>query len=299
MMKIIVLFFTLSLYPLMLFSQGTSTGEAQLKFLYPARFLSMAESTIADTASTTSYFANPASLASGNTMQILFSQLQWIQDIQTQQLAGSLPSSFGSFAFSISNTSVNEIPVRVTPGPAIGTFDSHSTVFQLGYAFDPLPGLSAGASVKYLYDKLFQDEASGYGLDFGLVLRTPVQGLSVAGAITNIGRMNAFRSLRTDLPTSVEVGAEYGFAAGDFAVTGALAIGHETATGGTNSVCLGGEVAYNKFLALRAGYQTGYDVRGLSAGLGIEYSFVQLDYAFIPFSQGFGDANVLTVGVRF
>ncbi len=286
-------------FPTLMYAQGTSTGEAELKVLYPARYLSMAEATIADTASTTSYFANPASLAAGNAMQVMFSQLQWIQDIQTQQLAASLPTSYGSFAFAISSTSVNDIPVREIPGPPIDVFSSHSTVFQLGYALDPLPGLSAGVSAKYLYDKLLEDEASGYAVDLGLVFRTPLDGLSVAGAVTNIGQVSAFRSVKTDLPTKVDIGAQYGFTDGDFAARVALALGHETASSGTNSVRVGGEITYDKFLSIRAGYQTGYEIRGLSAGLGIEYSFIQLDYAYIPFSQGFGDANVITIGVRF
>ncbi len=290
---------TLILLPWLAFAQGTSTGEAELKFMYPASFLSMADATIADTASVTAYFANPASLALGNATQIMFSQMQWIQDIQTQQLAATLPSSLGSFALAISSTSVNNIPVREVPGPAIGTFNSHSTVFQLGYAFSPLEGLSAGASVKYLYDKLLQDEASGYGVDVGVVFKMPVEGLSVAAAVTNVGQMSAFRSLKTDLPTRLDLGAEYGFTLDDFAAKAALALGHEIASPGTNGVRVGGEITYARFLSVRAGYQSGYDIRGLSAGLGIKYSFIQIDYAYIPFSQGFGNANVITVGVNF
>ncbi len=237
----------------LLMAQGTSTGQADLKFLFPARILSMANAAIADTASITAYFANPACLSQGNTTELIFSQMQWIQDIQTQQLAASLPTSFGVFALGLSNTSVDNIPVREIPGPPIGTFNSHSTVFQLGYAFDPVSGLSTGVSFKYLYDKLFQDEASGYSVDLGAVFRTPVEGLSVGGAVTNIGRVNAFRSVKTDLPTMLDIGAEYGTVSEDFAIKAALALSHETASAGTNSVMAGGEVSYSEFLSIRAG----------------------------------------------
>jgi hypothetical protein len=125
-----------------------------------------------------------------------------------------------------------------------------------------------------------------------------VEGLSVAAALTNMGRMNAYRTQTTDLPTNVDVGAYYITSSGDFDFAGALALTRETASGGTNELRIGGEATYSKLLSVRLGYQTGYDIRGLSAGLGIHYSIVQLDYAYIPFSDGFGNANILTVGIN-
>lgn len=292
-------FLSLFLLPTLLNAQGSSVGEANLKLLFPARTTSMAEAAIADSATMTSYFANPACLASSNSVQVMFSQMQWIQDIQTQQLATSLPTSLGSFVFALSNTSVNDIPIRDTPGPPLGTFDSHSTVFQLGYAFNPAQEYSIGASVKYLYDKLYQDEATGYGLDLGVNYRSPIEGASVALAILNVGKMNAFRSQKTDLPTRVDAGIQYAFSAEDFGFLGGVVLGHETASDGLTNFRVGGEVTYEQLLAVRIGYQTGYDIRGLSAGLGIEYSLVQLDYAYVPFSQGFGNANIITIGFKF
>ena len=291
--------FVLLLFPAYGIAQGTSVGEASLKFLFPARTLAMAQATIADTEDATTSFANPACLAFGNSLQLSFSQMQWIQDIQSQILNSSVPLWGGNAALAISSTNVADIPVREVPGPPIGSFTAHSTVFQLGYGLDILTDVSVGVMAKYLYDKLYIDEASGYGVDIGAIYRAPLEGLAFGAAVTNVGRMSAFRSESTDLPTKIDIGADYSVSVGDLDIVGALALGKETMSGGTSQLQVGGEATYGKLLSLRAGYQTGYDVRGLTAGLGISYSMFQVDYAYIPFSQGFGNANIITVGVKF
>ena len=289
----------LLLLPAFGIAQGTSSGGANLKFLFPARTLSMAGAPVGDPENATASFINPACLASGNSLQLMFSQLQWIQDIQTQLLSTSLPLTLGTASLGLSNTSVANIPIRDVPGPELGSFSYHSTVIQVGYALDILPELSVGTTAKYLYDKLYIDDASGYAFDLGALYRAPLEGLSLGVAVTNIGRMNAFRAQRTDLPTKVDLGADYTFSNGDFNFVGAVALGQETMIGGMRELRIGGETTYDKLFSIRAGYQTGYDIRGVSVGLGIHYSIIQLDYAHIPFSEGFGNANILTVGMKF
>ena len=295
-MKSLSIFLLLSL-PGLVFSQGTSTGESNLQFLYPARILSMAGAPIADPSNVTTSFANPACLASGKSVEVMFSQLQWVQDIQTQLISTSVPFAIGTVEFAISSTSVGNIPIRDIPGPELGSFSYHSTSFQLGYGLELVPELSIGTTVKYLYDKLYVDEASGYAIDLGTLYRTPIEGLSLAATLTNLGQMNAFRSQKTDLPTQVGLGAYYSLKIQDFEFVGALAVGQETASGGTNHIDVGGEVNYDKLLSVRIGYQSGFEIRGLAAGIGIRYSVIQLDYAYVPFSQGFGNANILTIGL--
>lgn len=285
------------LMPFVVLAQGTSTGGSDLKFLFPARILSMADATIADTANATSSFVNPASLASGKGPEIMFSQMQWIQDIQTQLISTSVPLLDGTIAFAISSTSIAGIEIRDVPGPPIGTFNAHSTVFQLGYGMIAIKDVNIGATVKYLYDKLYIDEASGYAIDIGGIYTTPVRGLALGATLTNIGRINKFRSDYSNLPSSLTVGVNYGYAVDQFKFVGAVMGSHKTVPG-LNAIHLGAEVMYSDLIAARIGYQTSYDIRGISAGLGIRYAILQLDYAYVPFSEAFGDANIITIGIH-
>jgi hypothetical protein len=295
-MKLTILL-TSMLIPICAFAQGTSVGDANLRFLFPARVLGMAGASVADPNNASNSFLNPASLASGSSPEIMFSQLQWIQDIQTQMISTSLPLAVGTAALAISSTSVSDIQIRDIPGPPIGTFNAHSTVFQLGYAFPILSDLMVGTSLKYLYDKIYVDEATGYAIDLGGLYTTPVEGLTLGASLTNVGKMNKFRTQASDLPSNLDIGANYAFKLDDFDVSTAAAFGRQTVTG-ANAIHVGAEAEYSKLFAIRLGYQTGYDLRGMSAGLGIHYSIVHLDYAFVPFSSGFGDAHIITLAVR-
>ncbi len=295
-MKSIILLILLTL-PAVAWAQGSSTGESYLKFLFPARVLSMGEAPIADPSNATSSFANPACLASSNSAEIMFSQLQWIQDVQTQLLSASVPLPLGTASLAISSTSVGDIEVRDVPGPSLGTFNAHFNTFQVGYGATLFQDFSFGATAKYLYDKLYVDDASGFGVDFGALYKSPMDGLTFGLSLTNYGNMNKLRTQASDLPSRSNLGLNYQIFESEFKFIGNLAVSKET-NSGTTAIHVGAEVNYNDLLSLRLGYQTSYDIRGLSAGLGIHYSILQLDYAFVPFSQGFGEAHIITMAVQ-
>ena len=64
--------------------------------------------------------------------------------------------------------------------------------------------------------------------------------------------------------------------------------------GGRASAHLGGEWAAFPALLLRGGYQTA-DTRGLALGVGLRQEHWTLDYAFVPFARGLGEAHRLSL----
>ncbi len=68
------------------------------------------------------------------------------------------------------------------------------------------------------------------------------------------------------------------------------------------SVHFGAEYTFAKILALRAGYMTGLDERGLTAGLGVSQnvagSNVRLNYAYEPFGV-FGAVHYISIGASY
>ncbi len=61
----------------------------------------------------------------------------------------------------------------------------------------------------------------------------------------------------------------------------------------------GAEAVYNKTFAVRAGYQTGYEARGFTAGIGVAWGSLNFDYAYTPFSLGLGNANQFSLQFSF
>jgi hypothetical protein len=218
--------------------------------------------------------------------------------VQSEFLGTQIPLSIGTLGLAISTNSVPGIEIRESPGPALGTFSARFAAIQMGFAVRPIENVSVGVSVKYLYEKLYADDATGFGIDAGIVYHTPITGLQAGASVTNTGTLQQFRNERSDLPTFLRAGATYAFELQEFAFSASVATANNLQY--AEHHLLGSlEGTYNHFISLRAGYATGYDARGLSAGLGVKYQFVQFDYAYIPFSLGLGDGHLFTLGFQF
>lgn len=298
MIKKWFLLFVLALCPVIVVAQGSSVGSSQLKIPLDARSAALSDATIADDGRLSSWLLNPANLNSRGNVAIALTHAQWIQDIQCDFLAIQIPISFGTVGLGVSAISVPGIEVRDLPGPALGTFSARNATLQLGFASTLIQNASFGISAKYLYEKLYADDASGLGVDLGLLYRTPIAGLQAAVSITNAGSLEQFRRENSDLPTFVRGGIAYTFAVDDFAFSANTGFAGNLQQ--SESHVLGSiETTYDNAVSVRFGYASGYDSRGISAGLGIRYEFLQFDYAFVPFSLGLGDAHLFTLAFQF
>jgi hypothetical protein len=278
-LKILLAFILL---PTIVFSQGTSRGVASLKLPTTPFIGATGESFIADPTALQSILINPANITSRESYGVMFSHTEWIQDVHTEFLSTAAPFRYGSLALSIANTSVDGLELRTIPGPPIGTFNTQSTSFQLTYGIKVTETISLGIAPKYLYEKIFVDEATGWGIDLGTLYTPPVEGLTLGFALTNLGSLSAFRNERTDLPSQLRLGGTYSFS---------LDIGVSV-----NHISIGTEATYNDAVTVRFGYETGYEYRDFSAGVGLRYSIVMIDYAYIPSSSQMGTAHIISIG---
>ncbi|MBI3579276.1 MAG: PorV/PorQ family protein [Ignavibacteriales bacterium] len=279
-------------------AQGTSTGSSYLKLPMNARSASLSDAMVADPGIFSSSFVNPANLATQGSYELMLSHTQWIQDVQTEFIAARLPFSFGTFGVSIGNNNVKGIELRDIPGPALGTFSARSAFLQGSFAANVFENINFGGAVKYLYEKIYVDEATGYGFDIGATYKTPVSGLVAGFALTNLGSLGQFRNETSQLPSVARIGATYSFTESDFDCTVGTTLANDTKQSATH-MQLGLETIYDKAIAARLGYVTGYENRGLTAGIGIHYSLVRFDYAYVPFSLGLGDAHLFSIGFQF
>jgi hypothetical protein len=280
------------------FAQGTSTSSSYLMLPLSARSAALGDATIADPRSFASSFLNPANLSSDGPATITFSHLQWIQDVKTEFGGTSIPFAIGTFGFSVMNTNISGIEIREIPGPPAGTFSAHFATVQVSFARNLMRTVSVGGSVKYLYEKLYVDETTGYGIDFGALYRTPIDGLTAGASVTNLGALRGFRSQTSQLPSMGRIGGAYEFSLGTFGFTVNAAAAKDLHVNDVHAQ-VGVETIYDSLLAIRLGYQSGYESRGLSAGFGLHYSLLQFDYAYLPFSLGLGDAHMFSLGFRF
>ena len=279
-------------------AQGTSTSSSQLKLPLEARAAALGEAVVSDAGNLSSSIINPANIATIAGNEISFSYSSWIQDVQSEYLSVGLPLSVGGLGISIASTGVNNIEVRERPGPPSGSFSSRFVTMSVSFAASLPEGLFAGLRASYLYQKIYVDDASGYGIDMGMGVSDVFEGMSLGASLVNVGKLGAFRSSSSDLPILLRFGGSYRLHAGDFTFTAYPSYSRELKESSSHAL-LGGEIQFRDLVAFRIGYQSGYSTRGFSAGIGLAYGFASLDYGYVPFAAGLGDAHIASFQIRF
>jgi hypothetical protein len=280
-------------------SAGNS-GLSFLKFGFGARNIAMADAGTAASNDLTALFYNPAKLTMNESSEIMFMHNEWIQDVRSEIL-GVKSFLFGiPFALGFNVTNVGNIEIRTKPGDPESTFDANYFFGSVSTAFDLTDEISTGITGKYLYEGLLSDEATGFGIDVGLNYLTPIKNLSASAVIKNLGSMNQLGHEKTKLPSEFRIGGAYDFDLGEniFNLISVFELQKYLVTDDIH-FNIAGEVFYNKLLALRAGYQSGYESRGFTAGIGLHWGNLGFDFAFLPFKLGLGNANLFSIQFRF
>lgn len=275
---------------------AANTGLSFLKLGIGARSIAMGEAFASLTDDGTAYIYNPARINATENGNVTAMFNKTMLDMSTNFVGAKFRMNKFGIGIGLLKTTVSDIEVRNNPGAPIEKFNSDNISAGVSLCYNFQSNFSAGVTVKMLYEKIYIDEASGYGLDFGANYK--MNDVSFAVVLSNVGSMNALYTSETKLPTALRFGASYVFRKSDFSFTGALD-GYKVLDGGVLHTHMGAEGGYKDFIFLRAGYQTGYENRSFTAGLGLKYRALYVDYAFQPYTIGFGSGNSLSLGFNF
>jgi hypothetical protein len=287
------------------FAQAGKSGLAFLKLGASARGVSMGDAMSAIVAGAASTYYNPAGLlgvdSDSSGVQVMFMHKEWIQDTRTEYLGTSVPlGGENALGFFLNTTTISDIELRTRPGDPEGTFTARN--FSLGASYARLIGndIRIGLTAKFLYEKIFVDEASGAAVDIGLQYRTPFEHLYAGLVFANIGSINELHNEKSTLPTMLRAGPAYSFDIDGINGSATLAADLQHIFPESKSYLdAGGEVTFSRFLAVRGGYQFGSEGRGLSTGVGVRYGMFTLDYAYSPLSYDLGNAHTIGIVLRF
>ena len=298
-MKKVLFIFLLAASVVSAQSAGKS-GLSFLKFGFGARNIAMGDAGNSAANDLTALFYNPARLSQVEGNEVLFMHNQWIQDVNSE-VFGIKWEMFGlSLAAGFNYTGVKDIEIRSQAGDLLSKFNSKNFFGSLSTGFYITDNISTGVTVKYLYEGILDDEANGLGFDFGVHYKTSIKGLTVSTVLKNIGSMNALRIEETKLPADFRIGSAYNFEL-ESANLDLTAVGEFQKYLDTDDIHfnLGGDVVYDGTFALRLGYQSGFESRGFTGGIGLAWGSLKFDYAYMPFSLGLGNANLFSVLFKF
>jgi hypothetical protein len=275
-----------------------NTGLAFLKLGITSRSIAMGEAVVSNTNDASATHYNPAALFNGSKVNLIFMHNEQILGSRTEFLAGKIKASKFAFGFSLNNTAVDDIEVREIPGAPQEKFNAQNFSMGLSIGYKVNEMLSLGITGKFLFEKIYVDNASGFAVDLGgLYVK---ERLSLGLAISNLGSMSELRNESTKLPVSIRGGGSYIIPVTGLESNLMLAVdGYKVLDGGKFHANAGAEFLYKDFLALRVGYQSGYENKNLTTGIGLRYKAINLDYAFVPYKYSLGSSHTITLGTSF
>lgn len=291
MKNLIMLWLAISLTA---YGQQINTGLPFLKNGSDARSSGMGETGTAAAGDHSSYSTNPATLSATKQRQLMLSHRAGFADVTVDHIGATLPGETWSFGLSAVTSSVGGIEVRLRPGEPEGTFSARNAAIGAGASYAVSQDLSFGVTGKLLYEKIYVDEASGYAVDAGVLYRVD-ENISAGASLVNLGSMSALRSASSEVPASLRFGGAYSSGlTEEIALLGAVDIVKTLDDDGTH-LHLGFETVYDSILMLRGGYQTGYETRSFTAGIGVRYEMLRVDYSVVPNTGAFVPNHTVSI----
>ncbi|MGH8003297.1 MAG: PorV/PorQ family protein [Limisphaerales bacterium] len=263
---------------------ASSTAFTFLTVSPSARGAALGEAMTALGGDVTSAFWNPALLLDAKGSSFSAQENFFIQGSDHTFLSLGIKQQKWGGGVSLNFRHIGDLELRQTPSSQpLGTFSEDEAAISVGFAYAATPSLSVGVSGKLLYQKLEAYDNFGTGADFGLLYRMN-QRLAFGASVLNAGPDFKLVSEPSPLPLSFRTGASFLWR--DFLFASEILFPR-----GTNAKTGWGVERAVRNLTLRAGYQTGYDEKNFSFGLGVGYRNFRLDYAFVPYQSDLGSAH--------
>jgi len=295
---------------------SAQTGLEFLNIGPNAHSLSLSEAHTAVPLGSNSIFSNPANLMLSDRSSLGVSYSLWIANTQNTQASAAIRRDNDTFAFGVLSSISDEIEQRDNPGPSSGTFSVQYLALSAAYARS-ISFISAGVSASYLYEQLFQQNATGFAFSLGATAELLDERLRIGTALTNSGRMSRLDVERTEVPTRWRAGIDVNavqisaFSGAEIPIVINLStdvvvpLDDETDPNTDNSIesdsfmAFGLQAELYEMIGLRAGYRTGNTIRSWSLGGSINVDPIQFQYAFIPFETGFGSVHSISLQYFF
>ncbi len=277
------------------------SGMAFLKLGVSSQGVAMGDAMSASVGGAAATYYNPAGILTRTpeAPTLMVMHKEWIQDTRTEFIGTAFGIGAGdALGVSVNTTTVDGIEIRTRPGESQGTFTARDLAVGISYAHPFTEHVRAGVSLRYLYEQILVDDASGVGADLGVQVDTPIEGLVAGATLANIGSMNAMRDEAVRLPLLARFGVAYPVAIPDIDARLTLAAdGLHLFREERTLAALGAECTFASIVAIRAGYQSGSEGRGLSFGGGVRYGIVSVDYAFSKLATALGNGHTIALGL--
>jgi hypothetical protein len=316
--KIALIVFLLMCVPLVLFSQD-KVGTSAAPFLginIGAAATAMGGAYVSLARDASSLYWNPGAVSRIGNTQISFTHTSWF--VGTNYNWGAVVLNFdgiNAFGINLAILDYGEEDVTTVQNPEGNgqRWSAQDLYGALTYARNLTDRFSIGGSVKYIQQKIYNESASGYALDIGLLYITRFNGMRLGVSISNFGtdmKMNGKDLLHpydqdpNNLGNNPTITSEYNTQSSPLPLFYRVGVSMDVIKSGETALLLstdavipsdnstviniGGELNWNQIFFLRAGYKSlmrADTEEGIAAGVGFKYFVpglgkINVDYAY-------------------
>jgi len=265
--------------------EQASSGLAFLKVNPDPRLSAMGGSGIAlsgDNRSPASLLFNPAlnNAIGGTTAEL--GHAFWYANSGIEFLGFAFPTADWNLGVLITSANISGFEYRENRASdePIDTFGAHYLASGINAARALSQKLTVGIQVNYLYEKIYYQSATGFGISAGLHYRWTDR-LNLGAALDHLGFMRKLRDRSTPLPTALRFGAAYTtpLAGDNFGVQATADAGYYLNDYGYAAAGL--ELRYQHALFFRGGFQYTADQMQPALGFGIHWERFVLNYSVL------------------
>lgn len=275
---------SLALTPGLLLAEG-GTGASFLNLDAGAEAAAVGGAVASRPPSSGAVFWNPGALGWLSGAEFSASHVEIGLSARSQHLAAAYGGRRMSLALSLQSFSIGGLEERTEPSASpVSSFGATGLAPAVTCARRWGRNLSAGTSLRLVYQKIGPDQATAVAGDLGVGFDGWLPGFRAGAALTNLGGGVRFADQSYPLPSRLRLGAGYDLMGGVLSVSGDLVKPRLRPL----FACLGAEGVLMGRLSIRAGYKGGLSdaggLAGLSGGLGARVGGYGVDYA--AFSRG-------------
>ncbi len=331
-MKMIFTFLFLTMTAGILVAQNANLGTSGAQFLQipvGARETAMGGAVVGLTGDASSVFWNPSGIVRVKSVEAQFSYMNWFDlfDLNAAAVVYNMGDA-GTIALSLISFTTGDMEITTEEQPN-GTgrfFDAGDLAIGVSYAKYLTDRFTAGITVKYVSQRIWNETADGFAFDIGTQYRLDFQNLTIAMSMSNFGGEIQFEgpdldilyskddnyptsrlapgSLKTDsypLPLNFQVGIGFDIYQADFMkIRGGIDAVHPNDN--SERLHFGTEFSFFDRLYLRAGYKFNYDDEDFTFGAGANVPFsgssIYFDYAYAVYDI-LPSVHRITVGLSF
>ena len=330
------------LYTFVSYSQGFVTdvskrGTSAATFLsigQSARAIGMGSAFVGIQNDPATLYWNPAGIASIEGVSLLFDHTSWFADIGYNFFVATYNiEDFGTLGLSFIISDIGEMDVTTIQQPE-GTgqkFSATDLAISIAYAIQLTENFAIGFNPKFIYQSIWNMNASTFAVDLGMQYKTPFDGMILAMSVSNFGTKMQLEGntslvlydsdpqssgnndkipayLETNswaLPLIFRVGVAYDpIKSEDHHLTLALDALHPSDN--YESVNVGAEYTFMNLLSLRGGYKSLFldsSEETFALGFGIQKQIIgnitlSFDYSYQDFGR-LSDIQKFSFGMKF